>query len=193
MPAYETSAEVSAGWVRLAREGDETAARLLVESLYPCVIKIVRAHPQSRNDEEDLAQEIFIKMFKKLSDYRMEVPLEHWVSRIAFTTCMDGLRWQQRRPELRYADLSEEQQILLEETTPENASRHAQQNTAAKQLLEQLLHRLKPAERQVIQWLEVEELSLKDVAQRTGWGLSKVKVTSFRAKNKLRHLLSQIK
>jgi DNA-directed RNA polymerase specialized sigma24 family protein len=51
---------------------------------------------------------------------------------------------------------------------------------------------LKPAERQLIQWLELEELSMNDVAQRTGWGLSKIKVTSFRAKNKLRLLLAQL-
>jgi len=48
-------------------------------------------------------------------------------------------------------------------------------------------------ERQLIHWLELEELSLNEVAQRTGWGLSKIKVTSFRAKNKLRLILSKIK
>lgn len=186
------SEDIKRDWVRLAKEGDEAAARLLVDHLYPVVIRIVRSHQQPRNAEEDLAQEIFIKMFKNLDRYRSEVPLEHWVSRIAFTTCMDGLRWQQRRPELRYADLSEEQQTLLEEGTLTSTTTDPATSPAAKELLDLLLARLKPAERQLIQWLELEELSMNDVAQRTGWGLSKIKVTSFRAKNKLRLLLAQL-
>ena len=59
------------------RERDEDAARALVEHLYPLVIKIVRAHLPRALDEEDLAQEIFMKVFANAAQYRGEVPFEH--------------------------------------------------------------------------------------------------------------------
>ena len=66
----------------LVREGNESACRELVEHLYPAVIRIVRAHLPRREMEEDLDQEVFMKMFARLSQYRQNVPLQHWVSRI---------------------------------------------------------------------------------------------------------------
>ena len=96
------------------RARDEDAARALVEHLYPLVIKIVRAHLPRRLDEEDLAQEIFMKVFANAAQYRGEVPFEHWVSRVAVSTCLDRLRAQKRRPEWRWADLSEGEAEVLD-------------------------------------------------------------------------------
>ena len=100
----------------LVRAGDEVAARALVGHLYPLVIKLVRAHRPRRTAEEDLAQEVFMKMFARLSQYegRDGVPFEHWVSRVAVTTCLDALRAEMRRPELRWADLTETEADMLD-------------------------------------------------------------------------------
>src|ERR1043165_8166000 len=96
------------------RAGEQAAARELVERLYPIVLRIVRAHRPRRIAEEDLTQDVFIKMFKRLAQYRGDAPFEHWVSRIAVTTCMDQLRAQKCRPELRWADLSPGEAAALE-------------------------------------------------------------------------------
>ena len=91
--------------------------RCLVEYLYPTVIRIVRRHLPRRAAEEHLAQDIFVKMFAKLDQYRGEVPLEHWVSRIAVNHCLNALRAQKARPESRMADLSEDQMAALDAVT----------------------------------------------------------------------------
>ncbi|HVV73852.1 MAG TPA: sigma factor, partial [Verrucomicrobiae bacterium] len=65
-----------------ARQRDQDAARSLVEYLSPFVTRIVRRKLPRGAAEEDLVQEIFSKMFEKLDQYRGEVPLNHWVSRI---------------------------------------------------------------------------------------------------------------
>src|SRR3974390_2620339 len=84
-----------------ARQQNQDAARALVEHLYPLVIRIVRGHLPRRMAEEDLAQEIFVKLFCRLGQYetRAGVPFEHWVSRLAVRTCLDALRAERRRPE----------------------------------------------------------------------------------------------
>ena len=83
------------------RAHDEAAARALVERLYPLVARIVRANLPRRDEPEDLMQEVFLKTFSKLEQFSGEVPFEHWVSRLALTTCIDRLRRQKARPELR--------------------------------------------------------------------------------------------
>src|SRR6266446_8836102 len=92
----------------------DDAARQLVRRLYPFVAKMVRSHRPRRTSEEDLCQMIFIKMFQKLSQFSGKVPLEHWVSRIAVNTCLNQIAAEKVRPELRHADLSEEEQAVVE-------------------------------------------------------------------------------
>src|SRR6478735_2716192 len=105
---------VSRELVAAALQGDEDAARELVRSLYPLVAKLVRAHRPQRAAEEDLCQMIFIKIFQKLAQFSGTVPLEHWVSRIAINTCLNQIAAEKARPELRRADLSEEQAAVVD-------------------------------------------------------------------------------
>ncbi len=175
-----------AACLRLVRQRDEAACRKLVEHLYPAVIRIVRAHLPRREAEEDLAQEVFLKMFARLDQYREKVPLEHWVSRIAVTTCYDKLRAQQRRPELRRADLSEEEAERIDRITADTADATKASAFAARELVGHLLERLNPADRLVITLLELEQRSIEEIRQVTGWNRSLIKVRAFRARQKLR-------
>jgi RNA polymerase sigma-70 factor (ECF subfamily) len=167
------------------RNSDGSAAKELVERLYPVVIKIVRNHLPRRESEEDLAQEIFLKIFAKLHQYRADMPFEHWVSRISVNTCIDHLRKQRNRPEYRWADFNLDQQAILDNLR-ETASEPPQQSPEeSRELLNRLLLSLKPAERLAVQWLYLEEKSIAEICDLTGWKTSKVKVTAFRARQKL--------
>src|SRR5438034_7993810 len=96
--------------VEAALRHNDQAAEELVRRLYPLVAKLVRAHRPARTAEEDLCQMIFIKIFQRLAQFSGKVPLEHWVSRIAVNTCLNQIASEKIRPELRQADLSEEEQ-----------------------------------------------------------------------------------
>src|ERR1700741_5148131 len=91
--------------VKAALQNDDDAARALVRRLYPLVAKVVRSHRPRRTSEEDLCQMIFIKVFRNLSSFSGQVPLEHWVSRIAVNTCLNQIASEKVRPELGYAGL----------------------------------------------------------------------------------------
>src|SRR2546430_15269956 len=103
--------------VQAALRHDDAASREMVRRLYPLVAKMVRSHRSRRTAEEDLCQMIFIKVFQKLSQYSGKVPLEHWVSRIAVNTCLNQIESEKVRPELRNADLSVEEQAVIENLT----------------------------------------------------------------------------
>lgn len=174
------------------RRGDQAAARALVESLHPLVRKIVRSHLPRRVAEEDLAQEVYLKMFSRLEQFRGEMPLTHWVSRIAVTTCIDHLRFQQRRPELRWADLSENEAEVLDVVLAGSDGTDATDALAAKELVGRLLEQLAPADRTVITLLDLEQKSVAEIQALTGWGSSMIKVRAFRARRKLRKLFEKL-
>jgi RNA polymerase sigma-70 factor (ECF subfamily) len=168
------------------REQDQDAARSLVEYLYPTVIRIVRRNLPRRADEEDLAQEIFLKMFEKLDQYKGRVPVEHWVSRIAVNHCLNAIRRQKVRLEWRMADLSEEQAAALEAVTTVGAQEPAPAEViGARELVDMLLEALSPADRLVIRLLEIEERSIAELRELTGWSAALIRVRAFRARQKL--------
>ena len=172
------------------RQHDPDAAVALVEALYPLVIRIVRSHCPERSDEEDLAQEVFLKLFARLDQYeaRTGIPLEHWVARLAVRTCLDALRAKRRRPAVRMSDLSEEQRAWLEFMIAEESAPPDSAAGSARELVEHLLSQLPPKDRLVISLLDLEEKSVKEIGELTGWSHSLVKVRAFRARRKLRKL-----
>lgn len=179
-------------WVARVRKGDNAAAQVLFERLHPTVISIVRGHLPKRTQEEDLVQIVFAKIFAKLHQFSGLVPLEHWVSRIAVNTCLNQLKHEKIRPELRMSDLSEEQEVVVQHlaATPgepvEESSRHAGE------LVNDLLARLRPEEALVLRLLHLEERSVEEISRRTGWSISCVKVRAFRARARMRRLWDEI-
>ncbi|HEX4644476.1 MAG TPA: sigma-70 family RNA polymerase sigma factor [Verrucomicrobiae bacterium] len=174
------------------RQRDEEAARLLFHHLYPLVIKLVRSHLPRRTSEEDLTQTVFMKVFANLEQYSGKVPLEHWVSRIAVNTCIKSLRAEKIRPELRWADLSEEEGHVLDALASTTEELHPDHHLASRELAAKLLARLEPKDRAVITLLNLEGRSVEEVRQITGWNQSVIKVRAFRARAKLRKIYKSL-
>ena len=187
MPESDVSALVQA-----ALADDDDAARELVRHLYPLVVKIVRAHRPRRTSEEDLCQMIFIKMFRNLADFSGQVPLEHWVSRIAVNTCLNQIASEKVRPEIRQADLTEEESAVVEQLATSSEELNPEKQFAARQLVEHLLEGLKPAERLVIDLLYLKGQSVEEIRKVTGWSAPLVKVRAFRARRKMKQLFEKI-
>ena len=176
------------------RQHDQEASRLLIEHLYPHVIRIVRSHLPRRAAEEDLAQDIFLKLFERLGQYapRSGIPFEHWVSRIAVRTCLDALRSERRRPEWRHADLAPDEAAWLEHMMSREEAPPEGSATGAREIVEKLLAQLSPPDRLVITLLDLEQKSVKDASALTGWSVTLVKVRAFRARHKLRKLAAAL-
>ena len=135
---------------------------------------------------------IFIKMFQKLSQYSGAVPLEHWVSRIAINTCLNAIAAEKRRPELRRADLSEEQAAVVDNLAASTADLGADQQLASHDLVTQLMAALKPAERLIIDLLHLQQKSIEEIQKLTGWSSALVRVRAFRARQKLKQQLVRL-
>jgi RNA polymerase sigma-70 factor (ECF subfamily) len=178
--------------VARVRDHDELAARELVERLYPLVAQVVRANLPRRDEPEDLMQEIFMKMFSRLEQFRGTVPFEHWVARIALTTCLDQLRRQRARPELRFADLTDDQRTVVERVTTGSEPTDADAPQALA-LFNRLLDGLAPADAWLLRAVELEQKPLTKVCAVTGWNGGAARVRLFRARRRLQAGFRQMK
>jgi RNA polymerase sigma-70 factor (ECF subfamily) len=171
------------------RAGDDSAGEELIKLLFPVISRIVRLHLPRRDDECDLVQEILMKTFSRLHQFQGTAPLSHWVSRIALTTCLDRLRAQKARPEVRWSDLTPPEAELFDTTWLEGRTESADRAIAARDLVDRMLSVLPPADRSLILMVDLEGRSLEEISLMTGWSLSKVKMRLFRIRGHLRKLI----
>jgi RNA polymerase sigma-70 factor (ECF subfamily) len=171
--------------------GDAASFEPLVRKYSPRVFATARRYARRESEVEDIAQEVWLKAFEKLGSFRSEAPFEHWLMRLTVRTCYDFLRGHQRNREASFSDLTEPESDWLERfvAQPENASENAD---AAKLLIGRVLERLSPSARLVITLLEIEDRSVKAIAELTGWSVPLVKVRAFRARAEMRKILAKL-
>jgi RNA polymerase sigma-70 factor (ECF subfamily) len=179
-------------WLQRVREYDPEASQELVRELFPLVMRIVRGHLPRRMDPEDLAQIVFVKVFQKIDQYQGTAPFPHWVSRIAVNTCLNELRSEKARPELRWADLGEEQAEALQNVLDRSEQPAADTQAATRDLADRLLETLLPRDRLILTLLDLEERTVAEVSEMTGSPEAVVKVRAFRARRKLRKELERL-
>jgi RNA polymerase sigma-70 factor (ECF subfamily) len=155
------------------------------------VFATARRHARLEREVEDIVQEVFVKAYQKLDTWRGEAPFEHWLMRLAVRTCYDHLRSHQRNRE----DSSGGEQELDLLTTGAGigpVQGIAADAAAAKALVDAVLDRLPPAHRLVLTLLELEERSVREIADLTGWSVPLVKVRAFRARAAFRAQLGRM-
>jgi len=181
---------------RLARGGDESAFGEIVRRHSPRVFRVASRFFRRREQAEEAAQEIFLKAFTELGSYEARGSFEGWLTRIATNTCLNLLRSQKRRtPELTAADLTEDEGAWLDtQLSDVAAERHraAENATVAADLADKVLDTMSPDDRLALTLVDGEELSVKEVAEVTGWSESKVKVQAFRARRRMREAVERL-
>jgi len=190
----DTKAESDLLLARSILKGDEAAFEGLVERFRIRVSRIIGRFFRRRDEIDDICQEVFIKMYSGLSGYRGEMPLEHWLSRIAVNACYDHLRRRRRRKEESLSAITENPGEFYDRLeAPEGTNEDYWQKEEARLLAERLLQQLAPADRLVITLMFLEELSVAEIAELTGWSKANVKIRAFRARSRLRKWIAQRK
>jgi RNA polymerase sigma-70 factor (ECF subfamily) len=172
--------------IKAALDGDDEAFIRLVGKHKRRIIGLVARFSQMREELDDVCQEVFIKVHQKLRTYKKDAPFEHWLSRITVNTCYDALR----KKRLNLAHMSSMNNLRYEIADSSNEARQAA--AEASHILSRGMAKLKAPEQIVITLLELEERSVREVAELTGWSESKVKVRAFRARKALKKFLEDI-
>ncbi len=172
--------------VRRAQAGDTAAYEALVERHQRRVFAIVSGILRRREDVEDVAQQVFLKVYLSLRRFDLRSSFSTWLYKVAVNECWDYLRKKKARRLVYEADLSEEQTRQMETLQgdaagPSDLVRRAE----ARQLAERLLAELGEEERLMLILKEVEGFSVEEIAETLGMNVNTVKVRLFRARGRL--------
>ena len=178
--------------IKAVLAGDSASFEPLVLKYQPRVFATARKYARRESEVEDIVQEVFLKAFSKLASFRNESPFEHWLMRLTVRTCYDFLRGHQRNREKTLAEITPEEAQWLERIPGAGSLHDDQRRDAARILLHRLLEQLPPTSRMIIQLLEIEEKSLKEIAELTGWSISMIKVRAFRARGAMKKVLEKL-
>jgi RNA polymerase sigma-70 factor, ECF subfamily len=172
--------------VEAALAGDDDAYAELALRHKGRVFGVAARFAQDAAELEDICQEVFVQAYFKLSQYRRDSPFEHWILRITTYKCYDYLR--KRRRSAPAVSVEAMLESGYEPSAPERPVPHP-----GVELLHAAMAQLSPKERLVITLLELEERSVKEIADSTGWSVANVKVRAFRARAALRKLMEKQK
>jgi RNA polymerase sigma-70 factor (ECF subfamily) len=166
--------------------GDERAFAELTCRHKSRVFGVAARFARDAAELEDICQEVFVQAYFKLRQFRRDSPFEHWLLRITTYKCYDVLRKRRR----------DKTGVSIDAMLESGYEPHAPENPAPHPDLERLhaaLAQLSAKERLVITLLELEERSVQEIAELTGWSASNVKVRAFRARAALRKLMENKK
>ncbi len=180
------TADEVAACVARAQAGDEKAVLALFHYMYPHVAKLVYANRPARESTEDLIQQACIKIVTNLGKYSARAPFLHWVSRVTVNTCLNQMRREKARPEVRLADLTEDEAGVIEALAATPGELVSSDQVAAGELVEKLLASLRPPDRLLMRLMYLEGRNVEEISKLTGWSRALVKVRAFRARNLLR-------
>lgn len=176
----------------LAHGGDEAAFEELFRRHRRRVALIAARFFRRREQVEEVVQESFTKAFFALGEFGggRAASFAAWLARITFNVCYDELRRQKRRPEGALEELTEEEAATMAGRL-RGEGPDAEGQAVSRDLAAKLLARLSPEDRLVLVMLDVEGLSVVEIAGLLGWTGSKVKVRAHRARAHLRRVLER--
>src|SRR5581483_8348238 len=181
---YESTAE--GALVRKAQAGDEGAFREIVERYQSKVFSIIYGVVRHRNDVEDIAQQVFAKVYLSLKNFDFRSSLITWIYKITVNECFDYLRKRKVRKLVYESDLSEDEVRRVENSEPANDRQSpADSDLARRDYVLKLLSRVSEEERMLLMMKEVEGFSVEELAEKTGMNENTIKVKLFRARQKL--------
>ena len=181
--------------VRAVLGGDSHAFEEIVKRYQRLVFNVIYHYLGTRNVVEDLAQEVFLKVFRALATFDMRGPLKSWIARITANTCLDELRRNRREKVFPVADLHSGDENRIEsffEQFEERASLTEKDVSELFELLEKLMGRLNDKDRMAFVFRELEGLSYAEISQamKTTEGAIRIRVS--RSKSKIRSDLEDI-
>ena len=175
--------------------GDKKAFEGLVKRYSPRVFRIVHRFFSDRLLLEDIAQEVFIKVYTSLSTYRQEGLFEHWLSKIAVNTCYHYLRTQRASRITCESDFTVQDISLLEDISllPFRADTgDPAKRVMLRDLIEKIMLTLSAKEQMILTLSEVEGMSVKEIGALMEMSAVTVKIVKFRARKRALKALNDL-
>lgn len=175
-PDHELIAKINAGNLH--------AFRLLVSMHERLVQRMVAQIVKDEDDQKDVCQEVFIKVYKNLKHFKQESKLSTWIVQIAYTTSLDFVKKTKRKQDLMNEVESYEHQLAAD-GSPEKELNNKEMRTFVQKMVEELPENY----RLVVNLFHIDEYSYQEIADITGLPEGTIKSHLFRARKLLKDKL----
>ena len=171
--------------MRAAQDGDEKAYSELLSELLPLLRRVVGKRLRGRQDVEDIVQEILLSLHSVRHTYDPDRPFVPWVMAICSHRISDAARNWHRRA------MHESTVDVPPETFSDAETKSEQDNSDDREEIQRALAQLTPGQREAIEFLKLEGLSLKEASSVSGKSIANLKVTLHRGLKAMRRLLER--
>jgi RNA polymerase sigma-70 factor, ECF subfamily len=172
--------------VRMAQNGAEAAFEELVRRHQQRVFALVGGILRRQEDVEDIAQQVFLKVYLSIKRFDQRAAFSTWLYKITVNECWDYLRKKKVRPLVYESDLSEEQVSRLDGiVSNDRVSLGPSDRAEVKDLLEHMLDKLPEQDRQLLVLKEIEGFSVQELAEILDLNVNTVKVRLFRTRGRI--------
>jgi len=175
-----------AALVRRVQARDELAFREIVERYQSKVFSIIYGILRNHNDAEDIAQQVFAKVYFSIRNFDFRSSLLTWIYKITVNECYDYLRKRRVRKLVYESDFSQEDAQRMEAAGPAvDRTAPIDASLARRDLVAKLLEKVSAEDRNLMLLKEVEGHSVEELASMTGLNENTIKVKLFRTRQKL--------
>jgi RNA polymerase sigma-70 factor, ECF subfamily len=171
--------------IKRAQSGDSAAFNQVVLAYRKRTLGTIARLISRPEDVEDVAQEVFLRLYFSLDQLRTAEVFEPWLYRLTVNAAYDYLRKHRRRPESRMADLSEQQVMLADAQAGTRVDHEARQHRQVRETVDALLGAVSESDRILLTLKEVEGLSLKELEKIYRVNENALKVRLFRARQRV--------
>lgn len=171
--------------VEKARAGDSGAFNQIVLAYRRRILGTISRLIGRPEDVEDVAQEVFVRLYYSLDQLRTAEVFEPWLYRLTINASYDYLRRMKRRRESRMSDLTEQQVLAADSTAGGKRQRDDEEKKRIREFMDALFQQVSEEDRLLLTLKEVEGLSLKELEGIYGIKENALKVRLFRARQRV--------
>ena len=178
--------------IQKAQQGDATAFNQVVSAYRRRILGTISRLIGRPEDVEDVAQEVFIRLYFSLGQLRTPEVFEPWLYRLTVNASYDYLRKSRRRIESRMADLSEQQVMMADAVAGSRVQTDESEKRRVRETVQELLGTVSEDDRILLTLKEVEGLSLKELEKIYDVNENALKVRLFRARQRVLKKLKEV-
>jgi RNA polymerase sigma-70 factor (ECF subfamily) len=167
-------------------QGQQSSFAVLVERYQNFVFTIVLRYVKSREDAEEVSQDVFVKAYRSLADFKGASKFSTWLYTVATTTCLTYLR----KNRLEVQSLDNEKVFAVADNIDSGASANQIEGKNRAVMVNEAIKLLSPDDAQVITLFYKGEQTLDELAQIMGKEVNAVKVQLHRARARLKEKMN---
>ncbi len=179
--------------VKLTKEGHLEAFESLIGRYKDKVYNIAFSFTANASESDDIAQNVFLKIYSNLNSFKEEAAFSTWMYRITVNECYNGLKKRKNTPLPIDAEIKAGEDLTLKDVLEDKKANVEKIliSEEAQKAVRQCIAALPAKYKMIVTLREIEDLQYEEIADAMDISVNKVKVWLFRAREKLKKLLKK--